>query len=225
MLASHCNEGPNEALRKDLTRPSGTSRGSAGFTILELMVAVTVTAILAAIAVPTMRDYLRNSRLTSASNDLLHSLAVARAEAIKRQTNTIVCGTALPNAAAPVCDGSPFSAWVVFVDANRNGVFDAGEVVIIRHGPLDPSVIVRQDGTNSSQTYTRSGFALAPTGGVVPTRNVVYSDDRGNVAAIAGRATAPVSTARAVLISATGRAQASKLISDVTTALAAIAAD
>jgi type IV fimbrial biogenesis protein FimT len=189
------------------------------------MVAVTVTAILAAIAVPTMRDYLRNSRLTTASNDLLHSLAVARAEAIKRQTNTIVCGTALPNAAAPVCDGSPFSAWVVFVDANRNGAYDAGEVVIIRHGPLDPSVTVRQDGTNSIQTFTRSGFALPPTGGVVPTRNVVYSDDRGNVAAIAGRATAPVSTARAVLISATGRAQASKLISDVTTALAAVAAN
>ena len=140
MRPSRWNNCPRDALRKNLTRPGASPRRSAGFTILELMVAVTVTAILAAIAVPTMRDYLRNSRLTTASNDLLHSLAVARAEAIKRQTNTIVCGTALPNAAAPVCDGSPFSAWVVFVDANRNGAYDAGEVVIIRHGPLDPSV-------------------------------------------------------------------------------------
>jgi type IV fimbrial biogenesis protein FimT len=185
-----------------------------GFTVLELMMALTVTAILAMLVVPSMRDYLRNSRLSSAGNDLLHSLAVARAEAIKRQTNAVVCSTASPSNVAPICDGTAFQGWFVFADVNNNGVFDAGDVIVERHGPIDPSIIVAQDG-NGMQIFLPSGFARPAAGGFVPTRNIVFSDARGNVAAVSGN-----STARAVLISVTGRARVTRSLAEITTVLA-----
>ncbi len=187
-----------------------------GFTILELMMALAVTAILAMLAVPSMRDYLRNSRLSSAGNDLLHSFAVARAEAVKRQTNAVVCSSASPTTAAPVCDGSPFSGWFVFADTNNNGVFDAADVIVERHGPIDPSVSVKQDG-NGVQIFQPSGFARPATGGFVPSRNIVYCDARGNVAIPGGN-----STARAVVVSATGRARVTRGIADINASLATI---
>ena len=191
-------------------------RRARGFTILELMMALAVTAILAMLVVPNMRDYLRNSRLSSAGNDLLHSLAVARAEAVKRQTNAIVCSSASPSTAAPVCDGSPFRGWFVFADTNNNGVFDAADIIVERHGPVDPSVTVKQDG-NGLQIFLPSGFARPAAGGFVPTRNIVYCDARGNVAATAGN-----STARAVVVTATGRARVTRVIADITASLVSV---
>ena len=68
-----------------------------GFTLVELMVTLGVGAILVGLVVPNMRDFMRNNRLSGGVNDMLHSLQVARTEAIKRQNgNVVVCGTASP---------------------------------------------------------------------------------------------------------------------------------
>ncbi|NMG73187.1 prepilin-type N-terminal cleavage/methylation domain-containing protein [Aromatoleum diolicum] len=55
-------------LRNDLHR-SGIS-ACRGFTLIELMIAVVVVAILAAIAIPSYSEYIRRSRITEATNEL-----------------------------------------------------------------------------------------------------------------------------------------------------------
>jgi type IV fimbrial biogenesis protein FimT len=60
------------------------SSGSAGFSVVELMVAVTIAAILAALAVPSMRTFLQNDRMWGEQNTLVMSLNQARSEAIKQ---------------------------------------------------------------------------------------------------------------------------------------------
>lgn len=55
-----------------------------GFTLVELMVTVSVLAILMAIAVPSYRGFTAQQRLRAASFDLRTDLVLARSEALKR---------------------------------------------------------------------------------------------------------------------------------------------
>ena len=64
-------------------RPRALSR-AAGFTLVELMLAITVLGILSAIALPSLTDLVRGQRIKTASSDVYASLIYARSEAIKR---------------------------------------------------------------------------------------------------------------------------------------------
>ncbi len=59
----------------------------AGFNLIELMVVLSIFAILAGVAVPSFMDFMRDSKARTQSNQILSNLHFARSEAIKRQTN------------------------------------------------------------------------------------------------------------------------------------------
>jgi type IV fimbrial biogenesis protein FimT len=59
---------------------------AAGFTVVELMVTLAVVAILAAMAVPTMRSVIENSHIRATGQSLQNGLAMARAEAVRLNT-------------------------------------------------------------------------------------------------------------------------------------------
>ena len=66
-------------------------RRSRGFTLVELVIALLILAILVAVGVPTFQDATLGSRLGSTANNLVVSLYLARSEAIKRNTIVRVC--------------------------------------------------------------------------------------------------------------------------------------
>ncbi len=55
-----------------------------GFTLVELMIAISVLGILSAVALPSLTDLVRGQRVKSATSDVFASLIYARSEAIKR---------------------------------------------------------------------------------------------------------------------------------------------
>jgi len=182
-----------------------------GFTLIELMVTVALVGILLAAVIPNMRIFLRNDQLSGGVNDMLHSIQVARTEAIKRQNgNVVVCGTSTPTVAdaAMTCDYATFKGWFVFQDTNGNWQHDAAEPIIDRHGLLDTNLTVKTDPNARIVSFAPSGFAN-PAGLKVPMRTLVVCDSRG-VQQVGNTA-----TARALFISTTGRARASSTWQDV----------
>jgi type IV fimbrial biogenesis protein FimT len=187
---------------------------SAGFTLLELMTALSVAGVLLAIGVPAFTDITRNNRLTTAANDLLHSTQLARTEAIKRQLPVAVCASDDSAAATPTCNDGEFSQWIVFVDTDGDWSPDEGEPVLERHAPLNEQITVRND-FNGIISYSPNGFATPPlSGGKQASQRIVLCDARGNQ--LVGTEN---SAARALIIEATGRTRVTRKRTDVAEAI------
>jgi type IV fimbrial biogenesis protein FimT len=79
---------------------------AAGFTVVELMVTLAVAAILAALAVPTMRSVIENTHMRATAQSLQNGLAMARAEAVRLNTQVELVLTGAGWSIQRVSDGS-----------------------------------------------------------------------------------------------------------------------
>ena len=64
---------------------------NSGFTLIELIITLTIAGILMAVAVPGLKNFVSSNRLTAQINDLIADINLARSEAIKRNTDAGVC--------------------------------------------------------------------------------------------------------------------------------------
>jgi type IV fimbrial biogenesis protein FimT len=91
-------------------------RGAArGFTLVEMMIALLVAAILLVIGVPSFRDAALGSRLTNIANDLNASVQLARSEAIKANVPVTLCRSTDGAACADAADWE--QGWIVLDNA------------------------------------------------------------------------------------------------------------
>jgi type IV fimbrial biogenesis protein FimT len=65
-------------------------RRDAGFTLIELVVTITIVGILAAIAAPAFSDFVVQQRIRNAAFELMSDLTFARSEAVKRNAAVTV---------------------------------------------------------------------------------------------------------------------------------------
>lgn len=114
--------------------------GMWGVTLVELMVTLAVAAILIAIATPSFTSLINSNRLSGSANELVAALQTARMEAVRRNARVIVCRS--ENSQSCAGAGDLWPAWLVFVDADADGVLDAGEAVL-RVGQPHSAVQVR----------------------------------------------------------------------------------
>lgn len=121
-------------------------RSSRGFTLVELMVAIAIIAIVAAVAVPSYQSSIAAGHKTSAANNIIGALQFARSEAvIRRSDNVKVCASA----GGSTCSGSNWSAGGLVVDGST----------LLRTIPPAPDVAI----TGNAVTFKSDGTTAAST--------------------------------------------------------------
>jgi type IV pilus modification protein PilV len=182
-------------------------RAQPGFTLLELMLVVAIAGILLAIGFPAMGNFIRNSRITSAANDVMAGLHFTRSEAIKRRLPVTLCtSTSAVTDPNPTCAASPLlTGWIAFVDTNQSGQRDAAEVVLMQHEAMNAQITARSSVDPFQVTYLLNGFALNPNAA-----QLVLCDERGNTPT-----GGELSSARGILVSVTGRAGVTRELDEI----------
>jgi type IV fimbrial biogenesis protein FimT len=150
----------------------GATRGRCqfGLTLLELLITLSIAAILVTLGVPGFQDLIRNNRAATQSNELLTALNLARSEAIKRGARVSVCASNDPLATTPTCSNNWTQGWIVFTDtATTETSVVVGQV--LRVWPALPTTSVtatvdsiRFNGIGGVFTGTELVFTLKPKG-------------------------------------------------------------
>jgi prepilin-type N-terminal cleavage/methylation domain-containing protein len=99
-------------------RTTGRAGHARGFSLLELMIVVSITLLLAAVALPSFFTMYYNNRLKSACFDLSGFMQQARIQAAKK------------NATYPIRYQVSGASEEAYIDVNTNGQWDAGEPLI-----------------------------------------------------------------------------------------------
>lgn len=157
-----------------------------GFTIVELLVVITLVGLLLALGVPSMSTYLQNSRVAATAQNFYSDLQLARAEAIRRNlpvefmlTDTSVAASGVEDSAVA---GSAGQNWLVRApnpDAAASGGYElidakAGKegngssgapsvkvVVTAASGTFDGSIVFNGFGQTVDQSAYLINFTLA----------------------------------------------------------------
>jgi len=118
-------------------------RRERGLVLLELLVAVCVLAILAALAAPSFAAISERQKLRAAVDALTTSLYTARAEAYKRGGHVTLAQSSAPDCVPGEGNSRWRCGWTLFADADEDGVRDSGdELILAEH--LPPGIDIRQ---------------------------------------------------------------------------------
>jgi type IV fimbrial biogenesis protein FimT len=143
-------------------------RRDGGFTLIELMIAIALVAILLATAVPALDDFTNDARQTGAINDFISSIHLARNTAITTNARVTMCASA----SGANCELTSWdNGWIVFGDLNSNGSLDAGETIVsasaaaeglsIQSGEFPAALMYRPNGRAMTATLTGNSGEFA----------------------------------------------------------------
>ena len=159
-----------------------------GFTLLEALVTVALVSILIGVGLPSLTTMVQDNALVTETNHLIGDINQARSEALKTGGRVIMCRSANPDAAAPVCGGTATvwsTGWLVFQDADGNTTYDTGVDTLVKVGSLLGSgVTIRANtvadnliiaGSGASGEASVARFSICDSRGVAEGREVDVS--------------------------------------------------
>jgi type IV fimbrial biogenesis protein FimT len=151
------------------------TRRNSGYTMMELVMVVSLVGILAAIAIPGFRYVTVSNRIAGEVNGLLGDLQFARSEAVKEGQTVTVCSSANGTS----CAGSPNwqIGWIVFLDTNGDKQVQAGEAVVRVQPAFSSTDTFVAGSALNAVTFNRLGYA--PTGSPTPI-NINLHDSTNN---------------------------------------------
>lgn len=113
------------------------------FTLIELIAAIALLAILTGLAVPAFTDLAQKQRLDATANELVAHLNLARLHAVTRREVTLMC----PSSDGIGCNDRNRweNGWIVFRDPDRNRRIDA-ESDLLRVGNPMKGILIDSAG-------------------------------------------------------------------------------
>jgi type IV fimbrial biogenesis protein FimT len=105
-------------------------KSRAGYTLLELMVVVSIVSILAAVVVPGMQDGMRRNAKDSYMVDLLSAVALARSEAVTQGRAVSICRSVDQTVCTAIAGGDWSVGWIVFDDGGAAGSVDGADSIL-----------------------------------------------------------------------------------------------
>lgn len=183
----------------DRRRGAGVRARPGGFTLVELMVAIAIGALLMMVAAPGMVGFQRNAELTSRANALLAAVQAARGEAMKRGMAALV---------VPAGDGSDWRrGWVVFVDQDRDQRYDAARDITVLEQPALPAYF---ELTATGSAASEAPYFLFDASGYPKTRTGAFGGGSLTIARTDVPAAARTEQSRRLVVGSTGRTRICK---------------
>lgn len=136
-----------------------------GFTLIELVVTMSVVAILLTIGIPSFRYVTSSNRTSGEINDLLGSMQLARAEAMRQGQTVTICASQ----DHATCSGQSTwnTGWIIF--AGTGNPSNSAPVIRLEM-PFTGADTLQANGppATSFVEFNREGFGLnLPNGGVM----------------------------------------------------------
>jgi len=147
-----------------------------GFTLIELLIAFALIGILIVIAVPAFQHWIQNTQIRNGAEGILNGLQLARAEAVRRNTNvqlvmTTGSGWTIATAAAPtvilqsrVAGEGSSSATVAILPGGADRISFNGLGTIVANADASASIT-----SIDVASATLSGTAIRPLKVVIST--------------------------------------------------------
>ena len=156
---------------------------SKGFTLTELLIVLALAAILATLAAPNFRDFVRSTRMTSEANSLVLGLNLARSESVKRGRRV--------NLSSASGDEFWTTGWAMYEDTDADGTQDGGEPSIRVGEGMDPPLTLEET-VNSASFISYQSSGVLSVSPATRAFDLCESDRNGE-------------TGRQITISVTGR--------------------
>jgi type IV fimbrial biogenesis protein FimT len=138
---------------------------SRGLTLIELMIAVAVVAVLMALAAPSFEQAVNGNRLSSAAAETIAAAQLARSEAIRHNRRVVLCRS--EDGSACSATNASWPGWIVFVDTDADGTRDNDEPVV-KSGTVDAPLQLLASaavvGANQRITFRGDGTARTAAG-------------------------------------------------------------
>jgi type IV fimbrial biogenesis protein FimT len=136
-----------------------------GFTLLELMVALSIATILAVIAVPSYQGLIARNRAVTEANSMLGLFTYARNEAVKRNATVNICKTSSGTSCSTAGTISWANGILIWSDTDGDGAVDGNEIIrAVVPFSTGSTITVSGSGLQNSYGYRATGLGNSSTG-------------------------------------------------------------